>query len=289
MAINLSCSRSTTGEISTIQVHGHRGEAGNYPENSLPAFLSAVEKGVDAIEMDVVISGDKKVVVSHDPYMAAGYMMTPHGKKISKRDEESYNLYQMSYASIKEFDGGSKFNRLFPKQKKMKTYKPLLEEVIDSIENSTSQNNLRAVVYNIELKSDPGRYGDFQPYPEEFSELVLKVIREKGIEDRVILQSFDPILLNVLNKDRPRVKLSFLVTSRDIEKNLSRLDFLPDIYSPRYKIVRLKEQVDEIKAKNMKIIPWTVNKRKHIKRMIKLGVDGIITDYPEKVLQELNR
>ena len=272
-----------------IEVQGHRGERGHFPENSLPAFISAVNKGVDVLELDVVISKDKKVVVSHEPFMSSLYMLTPSGDSIPKENEQSYNFYEMTYDSIKKFDGGSKGNRLFPDQKKMSTYKPLLSEVIDSVENHITTNNLEPVRYNIELKSVASLYGTYQPQPEEFVELVMQLIHKKGIEDKMNIQSFDENILNEMNRNYPNVELAFLVSEEGIAKNLFKLDFTPEIYSPNFKLVKNKEFVDSIKQKDMRLIPWTVNEKEAIKEMIRLKVDGIITDYPERVINECKK
>jgi len=270
-----------------IEVQGHRGERGNFPENSLPGFISAVKKGVDVLELDVVISKDKKVVVSHEPFMSSLYMLTPEGDSIPKESEQSYNFYEMAYDSIKKFDAGSKGNRLFPDQKKISTYKPLLSEVIDSVENHIKTNKLEPVRYNIELKSVPSLYGRYQPHPAEFVELVMQVIQEKEIEDKINLQSFDPVILNVLRKKYPGIEVAYLVSGEGILKNLALLDFTPEIYSPHYALIKNEQYVDSIKALEMRLIPWTVNEKEVIKEMIRLKVDGIITDYPARVLEAL--
>ncbi|MDX1426916.1 MAG: glycerophosphodiester phosphodiesterase family protein, partial [Salegentibacter mishustinae] len=163
-----------------VKVQGHRGDRGNFPENTIPAFISAVKKGVDVIELDVVISKDKKVVVSHEPFMHSLYVLTPSGDSISEDKQESFNIYKMPYDSIKKFDSGSKGNRLFPNQQKQKTYKPLLSEAIDSVETYIAENNLQPVSYNIELKSSEDKYGNYQPAPEEFVNLVMEVIQNKN-------------------------------------------------------------------------------------------------------------
>jgi glycerophosphoryl diester phosphodiesterase len=270
-----------------IEVQGHRGERGYFPENSLPGFISSVNKGADVLELDVVISKDKKVVVSHEPFMSSLYMLTSEGDSIPKESEQSYNFYNMTYDSIKQFDAGSKGNPLFPNQKKMSTYKPLLSEVIDSVENHVQAHNLEPVRYNIELKSIPSLYGIYQPQPEEFVTLVMQVIQEKGIEDKMNLQSFDPVILNVLRKKYPEIKVAYLVSGEGIQKNLALLDFKPEIYSPQYSFIKNQQFVDSIKILDMKLIPWTVNEKEAILEMIRMKVDGIITDYPDRVLEEL--
>ncbi|PRX43248.1 glycerophosphodiester phosphodiesterase family protein [Salegentibacter salegens] len=276
--------QETQSENVTIQVQGHRGDRGNFPENSIPAFISAVKKGADVIELDVVISKDKKVVVSHEPFMHSLYVLMPSGDTISEENQEKFNLYKMSYDSIKKFDSGSKGNRLFPNQQKQKTHKPLLTEAIDSVENYISNNNLEAVSYNIELKSSEDKYGIYQPDPEEFVNLVMEVIKNKNIEQKMNLQSFDVNILNEVHKSYPGVETAYLVYTEGIQKNLDLLDLRPKIYSPHYELVKDTAFVDSIKNMEMKLIPWTVNEAEAIEKMIELNVDGIITDYPERVL-----
>ncbi|WP_417350797.1 glycerophosphodiester phosphodiesterase family protein [Flavobacterium alkalisoli] len=276
----------TETETAKIEVQGHRGDRGNFPENTIPAFLSAVKKGADVLELDVVISKDGKVVVSHEPFMSSVYVTTPAGDSITKENERSYNLHLMMYDSIKKFDTGSKGNKNFPEQQKMNTYKPLLSEMIDTVESYIKANNLKPVRYNIEIKSDAKEYGNSQPQPSDFVDMVMQVVNEKGIAERINIQSFDPTPLNILRKKYPQITIAFLTGEPGIDKNLSQLDFVPEIYSPHYNLVN-KAFTDSIKAKNMRLIPWTVNNPEDIDRMIELKVNGIITDYPERVLNKL--
>lgn len=293
---NISCSIFRSGyryppfkKSHRIEVYGHRGEAGHYPENTIPGFISAVEKGVDAVELDVVISKDKKVVVSHEPFMASHYMLDQNGRPIPKNKQHSYNLYTMDYDSIQRFDSGSKKNRSFPRQLKIPTSKPLLEEVFDRVENHSISNELPFIKYMIEVKSSPQSYNIYQPEPEEFIELVMEAVTSRKLEDRVIIKSFDPQILNEVNSNYPFIATSYLVSKPGIDHNLSLLNFTPTIYSPRHKLIRNRRFVDSIHSRNMKLVPWTVNRRKKIKRMIKLGVDGIISDYPERVFKALKK
>ncbi|GEC71374.1 glycerophosphoryl diester phosphodiesterase [Flavobacterium flevense] len=266
-----------------VEVQGHRGDRGNFPENTIPAFLSAIHKGADVIEMDVVISKDKKVVVSHEAFMSSLYVLTPDGLAIAKEKEKTYSLYEMNYDSIKKFDSGSNGNPLFPQQKKLKTYKPLLAEVIDSVEKEIEQHHFKRVMYNIEIKSEKKEYGIHQPQPEEFVDLVMNVIQQKGIKPFMNIQSFDPHLLNVLHKKYPKVKIALLTSKAGIDKNLKQLIFKPQIYSPNYLLVNAAF-LDSLRATHIKVIPWTVNDKDAISKMLDLKVDGIITDYPERLL-----
>ena len=273
--------------VNPIEVQGHRGDRGSFPENTIPAFQSAVKKGVDVVELDVVVSKDNKVVVSHEPYMSARYMLSPSGDTIRAEKERSYNIYKMTYDSIRKFDAGSKGNSSFPDQVKMETYKPLLSEALDSVENFIARKSLKPVRYNVELKSKESQYGIYQPHPQEFVALVMQVLKESEIKENVNIQSFDVNILNELHKNYPEIEVAYLVSSEGVAQNLSMLNFKPDIYSPNYSLVKNDAFVDSVKAKGMRLIPWTVNEKEAIQKMIDLQVDGIITDYPERVLTEL--
>lgn len=296
VCINLGCMNNNAGktgassvaqEPEIIEVHGHRGDRGNFPENSIPAFLSAVKKGVDVLEMDVVISKDKQVVVSHEPFMASLFMLNAAGESIPETKERAFNLYKLNYDSIKQFDAGSKGNRLFPSQQKMKTYKPLLSSVIDSVKNYIAAEGIKPVKFSIELKSDPAEYNISQPTPDEFIELVMEVIMRMEVKNFILIQSFDPEILNIMHRKYPEIELAYLVAEGGIEENLKHLNFIPAIYSPYYKLVKNTEYVDSIRTKEMRLIPWTINEPKDIESMIELGVDGIISDYPERVMEKL--
>ena len=270
-----------------VEIQGHRGDRGNFPENTIPAFLSAIKKGVDVIEMDVVISKDHQVVVSHEPFMSSLYMLQPNGEPISKENEKDFNLFQMNYDSIKQFDSGSKGNKKFLQQKKMKAYKPLLTEVIDTVEAFIKKEKIPAVKYNIEIKSEAKEYGKSQPSPKEFVALVTEVLKNKQIQHRVILQSFDVNILEEIHLHFSDFKLAYLVETGNYEQNKSLLSFQPDIYSPFYPLLSHKSMVEEIQQESIAVIPWTVNKKQAILKMLDFKVNGIITDYPERAITSL--
>lgn len=286
--ILVSCKETAvvTGKEQQTEVQGHRGDRGNFPENSIPAFISAVQKGVDVVELDVIISKDNLVVVSHEPYMSSHYVNKPDGTPVARGEDKMFNLHAMNYDSIKKFDIGARGNTSFPDQKKMKAYKPLLSEVIDSIEHYISSKGLRPVKYNIEIKSEKKEYGISQPEPNAFITLVMQVIDAKNLRQKVNIQSFDAEVLNALRKSHPDVKTAFLTDRAGISKNLKLLKYTPDIYSPHYKLVNAAF-IDSLHHLKMKVIPWTVNNREDIKKMIQLKPDGIITDYPERVIMML--
>ncbi len=277
---------STLPAEEKLEVQGHRGDRGNYPENSMPAFISAVNKGVDVLELDVVISQDSLVVVSHEPFMSANYMLKPNGQVITEAEEKNYNLFQMPYAVIKTFDSGSKTHPCFPNQHKIPAYKPLLAEVFDSISAYIAKTNRPAIRYNIEIKSQPKLYGTYQPEPAVFIDLVMAQIDARNLREQVVIQSFDKKVLQIIHSAYPDVKLSYLTADNGIARNLKTLGFIPDIYSPNYKLLT-QAVVDSVQQKGMQLIPWTVNSHEVIRQLIQLGVDGIISDYPERVIDQL--
>ncbi|MFN0176907.1 MAG: glycerophosphodiester phosphodiesterase family protein [Saprospiraceae bacterium] len=259
---------------------GHRGCRGLMPENSLPAFLKALEfPEVVTLELDLAVSKDGKLIVSHEPWFSSAICLLPGGDTIKKIDSEKFLIYYMSLEAIRSFDCGSKVNPRFPEQQKMKTYKPALSEVVAAV--LPIRPNIR---WNIEIKSQPEWDGLRHPPVEEFVRLVVAEIRALGLEKSATVQSFDVRALNALHRQAPPdLQLAFLIENVDsFEVNMARLDFTPAIYSPYYLLVN-KGLVEECRARKMKLVPWTVNDVKSMRRLIRLGVDGIITDYPNKI------
>ncbi len=279
------------GMSQDIKIEGHRGFRGKYPENTLIAFEEALKLGVQILEMDVVISKDKQVVVSHEPYMNSLFCIKPNGEGVSKQEMLDYNLYKMNYSEIKEFDSGSMGNPLFPDQIKTKTYKPLLKEVL-ALGEAYRKKTGKPIYYNIEIKSEEQEYGVSQPGNiEEFSDLVSKIIFENVDPSFIILQSFDFNVLKfwhtaIQNKHYPKVELSALVEDMSPEQTIEALGFLPDTFSPYYKLLD-KSTIQNCHKLGMKVVPWTINEAELIKQYLNWGVDAVITDYPNRAKEFL--
>lgn len=269
-----------------LDIQGHRGCRGLMPENTITAFIKALELGVTTLELDVVITKDKQVLVSHEPWLNFETCLDTNGNAIDSTIFRPFNLYTLTYDQIKKFDCGSKGHPRFPQQQKQKAIKPLLLDVITDVRAYCAEHNLAEPNYNIEIKSDSTDYGIYQPQPEEFCELVMQVIRQNLKPFTYTLQSFDFNVLRSLRKNYPEITLAALTeTEPDIEKNIAALGFTPAIFSPYYFFVT-EQMVSYCKQKNIRLIPWTVNKKEEIKILIKMGVDGIITDYPNLVLSK---
>lgn len=262
---------------------GHRGCRGLMPENTIPAMIRAVDLGVTTLEMDVVISKDRKVVLSHDLRFSSEISTRPDGKALMAGEEAKYPLYQMDYAEIRRWDVGMKPVLRFPKQQKMPAYKPLLEEVIDSVEAYIKRKGLHPVQYNIETKCNPSGDDVLHPRPEAFTELLMEVVNRKKIGQRTIIQSFDERTLQVMHQKYPGIRTSYLIEGTEtnsVERNIAVLGFKPDIYSPEFRLMT-PELVQYCKANKIKLIVWTVNDAEQIRKQKALGVDGIISDYPD--------
>lgn len=255
------------------------------PENTIPAFIKAIDLGVNTIEMDVVISKDKKAVVSHENYFNYETTTQPNGEYITKELQENFNIYKMDYSEVRKFDVGMKYNPNYPQQEKIKCYKPLLAEVIDSMENYAKTMKKPTLYYNIETKLLPPTDSIFHPAPKEFVDLLMAVIYEKGIEKRVTIESFDIRTLQYLHQINPNITTSLLVEDfdhKEFSQQLKDLGFTPNIYSPAKELVTAK-LIAECRANNVKLIPWTVNDLETMERFVTLGVDGYINRLPESL------
>lgn len=263
-----------------LDIQGHRGARGLYPENTIEGFLRAIDMGVTTLEMDVVVSGDSQLVVSHDPYINPEFCDCGVVK-------DTINIFKIPYDSIKKFDCGSKPHPRFTKQQKMVAHKPLLSDVIDSVEAYIKAKGLKPVNYNIETKCEAKGDGIYNPTPAAFAKRLFDLVRAKGIDKRATIQSFDIRTLQWLNANKADIGLVLLVeNTTNTDSCIKALGFTPAVYSPDFKLIN-KDIVDKLHAKGMKVIPWTVNEDRDIRRVEEMGVDGIISDYPDKVVKLL--
>lgn len=263
-----------------FDVQGHRGARGIMPENTIEGMLKALELGATTLQMEIVISKDQQAVVSQEPYFNHEFCLLPNGKPILLKDQKKYNIFKMDYAEVKTFDVGSKVHPRFPGQQKFKAYKPLLTALIDSVEQFVKLHKMAKPNYTIETKLIRNGDGEFQPSPEEFVEIIMAIVKQKKLDKRVTIQSFDIRSLKYLHQKYPKMRTSLAIDEKeDFENNLKALGFTPTVYSP-YAVLVGKGLVDKCHAAGVKIIPWTVNSVQEITYLMNLGVDGIVTDYP---------
>lgn len=278
---------TATAQPTAFEIQGHRGARGLMPENTIPAFIRAIDEGVQTLELDVVITRDGKVVVSHEPYFNPLISTDPDGKFVAMNSKT--NIFMMDYKRVKKFDVGKRGNMAFPDQEAVAAYKPLLKDVIKMAEKYAWRKGVAPLKYNIELKSLEEEYDVSQPYPEVFSEMVKRVVFKKLPKERVTIQSFDFNILKYWHQQMkagafPKCSLSALIEpeeNNDVQMNLIKLGFKPEVWSPYYQKLT-PEIVEKLHSMNIRVIPWTVNTVDDMKKMKAIGCDGLITDYPNR-------
>ncbi|OYU67430.1 MAG: glycerophosphodiester phosphodiesterase [Cytophagaceae bacterium BCCC1] len=275
-----------------FEIQGHRGCRGLMPENTIAGFIKAIDLGVDTLELDVVVSKDRKLVVSHEPHFNPEISTAPNGKLLKSHQET--NLFEMDYDEIKKYDVGQKGNPDFPEQYKFKSHKPLLSEVFQVVSDYQSTRNSRQVSYNIEIKSLADEYHKTQPAAEEFVDLLLLEIGNALNISKFTLQSFDFNVLRYLDLRRENTRkysISVLIEPEDnneIDFNLEKLGFKPDIWSPNFRVLS-HAKVEYLHSLGIKVIPWTVNTEAEMDKIYAYGCDGLITDYPNRAIKYIKK
>lgn len=279
---------STTMLASTsFDTQGHRGCRGLMPENTIPAMIKALDLGVVTLEMDAVITKDNQVILSHEPFFNHEISTGPDGLPISEATEKQHNIFQLNYAEVQRYDVGLTKHPRFPRQEKIAAVKPLLAAVIDAAEAHAKQNNRPLPYYNIETKSQASTDNLFHPEPGRFVELLMQVILQKQIAQRVIIQSFDVRTLQYLHQHYPQIATAYLVerpSLNSMDAQLNKLGFTPTIFSPEHRLVTTT-MINYCREKKIKLIPWTVNDLSTMQKLKDMGVDGIISDYPDLFAQ----
>jgi glycerophosphoryl diester phosphodiesterase len=264
-----------------FEIHGHRGARGLMPENSLEGFMLALSLGIDVLEMDVVVSADSQIVVSHEPWISAAICLDGDERPIAADKALDLNIYRMTYEEVKAYDCGSLPNTDFPLQQRLPVRKPLLSEVLSTVEAKRKELGLPPVRYSIETKCSPEGDGIYHPAPSDFVRLLLGTIDAAGVRNAAIIQSFDLRTLQQIHAIAPDVSTSLLLNdAATLDTALAILGFIPSILSPDHATLT-EEVMSKAKQKGMRVIPYTVNEESEMLDLINLGVDGIITDYPD--------
>ncbi len=276
----LSC---TPSSVKKIDFQGHRGARGLMPENTIPGFLHALDLGVNTLEMDVVVTGDGRLLVSHEPIISAEICLDSIGNELSDSGGLKLNIYRMTYEEIEQYDCGTKAHPRFPEQMKTQVTKPLFNEVVEVVELYVNEKNLPKPNYNIEIKSSQSTDCKYHPLPADFSEITYSKVNELLPWERVTIQSFDFRILQYFHSQYPEVRLVQLVENElPFDKNLDSLGFTPDVYGCYFPLLS-RDIIRQLHDRGIKVIPWTVNEVEDMNRLIAWEVDGIITDYPNRI------
>jgi glycerophosphoryl diester phosphodiesterase len=255
-----------------IEVHGHRGARALRPENTLPAFEYAIAQGVDVRELDMGVTKDGVVVVSHDPILQAPVCSGPRPRAA---------IHELTLAEVRQWDCGRVQNPGFPRQQTVPgTRVPTLEDVFALAPKGTFQFNIETKIF--------AEHPELAPPPGEFVRLVLALIRKHHLESRVILQSFDFRTLHEMKKQAPEIKLAALYAGPpksfvEIVKEAGA-----DMISPEHRLVT-PERVRESHAAGFPVVPWTADTPADWDRLVAAGVDAIITDDPAGLIAHLKK
>ncbi len=269
--------------IMGFEIQAHRGARAFFPENTLQAFFKAADLGIRVIELDLVVSADMQIVVSHDPWLCGPLCLDPDGEPLDDGDH-SRIIYEMPYSGIAAYDCGRP-HPSFPAQQQVRSSKPLLKDVFSGVDARIAASGLEGkMVFNLEIKSWPGKEGVYHPDPSSYARLVLDTVSTAGFGDRVRIQSFDYRVVREAWKVDPGLCYGLLVNEREHTfPFLDELGFVPGYLNPRYDMAD-REMIAKLHEKGIRVIPWTVNRPEDMLEMKNLGADGLITDYPEMAL-----
>ncbi len=267
-----------------FDAQAHRGGRGLMPENTILSEKTAIDFNC-TMEMDLQMTKDKKIVVSHDAYLNGLFILTPEGKPMTKKEGHSRLIYDMTYDSLVKYDVGSKPYPAFPQQKNVPAVRPLLSVLIDSVEAYANREG-RIGYYNIEMKTNKKYDGKYYSSLAEYIDSAMSIIIGKGIGPRTMIQSFDVRALRMVHKKWPAIAISYLVGARnktDVQGYINQLGFKPDIFSPNYHLCT-PERVQSFHNHGIRVIPWTPDTIEEMQQLKDMGVDGEITDYPDYYL-----
>ncbi|EMK01310.1 glycerophosphodiester phosphodiesterase [Leptospira sp. WS58.C1] len=284
-----------------LDLQGHRGARGLKPENTWPAFEEALSQGMTTLEFDTVLTKDQKIVIHHDSELNPAICIKKDGSEIVPR-----SIYELTLAELKELDCGTKKNPKFPEQISVPGTELLtIQEFFEKIQTWERTGKRRQIPkFNIETKFPNDAESQVSnEILEAHVNLLIKAIETAKVTDRTTIQSFYLPALSLVKKKNPKIKTSALFSltypqgaamkfglgnsRRELVLNQTK-EVKADIISPYFLYVT-DEFVFQAHSSGIKVIPWTVNDAEEMERLIKAGVDGIITDYPDRLNSVLKK
>jgi glycerophosphoryl diester phosphodiesterase len=289
------------GEVMAFDIEAHRGGRALFPENTLPSFANALSMGVNTLELDIGVTSDGTIVVSHERGLNPDLARNPDGVYVAPPGTP---FVRLRLEDVKKYDvgqirPGSRYAAQFPDQHAVPgTRIPTLREVFDLVRKSGDRN----VRFNIETKIDP-HHPDESPDPERFVTLLLDFLKAQKFTDRVMIQSFDWRTLQLVQKLAPAIPTVYLTLQKGAGATIF-LDKASDwtagfdpaehgnsvpaaikaaggaIWSPYFGDVD-PGLIAKSHRLGLAVVVWTVNKPADMARMIDIGVDGIISDHPD--------
>jgi len=270
-----------------FDLQGHRGARGTAPENTLPGFAAALAVGVATLELDAGVTRDGVVVIHHDRRLNPDIARGPDGRWI---EAPGPLLRELDFKALRRYDvgrlrPGSEYAARFPEQAPADGARiPRLAELFALVRKAGNDE----VRFNIETKISPAAPAETLP-PEAFARALVGEIRRAGVAARTTVQSFDWRTLHAVERAAPEIATVYLTGRRRGGSQPQAVHAAGGrIWSPHYEELDTAALV-EARGLELKVVPWTVNEPGFIERFLDLGVDGIITDYPERVRAELAR
>ncbi len=273
---------SVSSTARPVEVIGHRGARAARPENTLAAFEYALQAGADAIELDLAVTRDDRLVVVHDLLLNIDLCRGPDGQILADR----VPIRAMSFDEVRRLDCGAVRNPRFPGQVPVPGQRiPAIEEVLSLLRESPLPA-VRTARLVAEMKSDPSR-PDLGPDPDRAADLLVAAVRGSGIADRITVQSFDHRVLRAVHARDPSIPLAALV-GRERTGNPVEIVRAADagIFAPHHEGI-LAGDVAVLHAAGMRVTCWTANGPAAWDRLLGMGVDGIITDDPAGLIAHL--
>ncbi len=262
-------------------VIGQQGCRGLMPGNTIGAFMHALKTGVNAIEMDVMMSADGELVLTDHNVISPLNYYHPSIK-------EELNVFELTLEELKQFDCGKRFNKLFPFRRMISSTIPLLKNVVSRIEKYILWNNGKSIQYFFDIKTSPDTDGMFHPKPEEIIIRLTDIIRTQNIARRCTILSSDVRPLQQIKRLSQKVNIALKVENPEsVNDNITALGFKPDIYMLPYKDVNYT-LVYEVHSLGMKLMPYGANDILDMNEMININADGLLTDFPDHALKLLN-
>ncbi len=275
--------------VKEINLQGHRGARGLRPENTLPAFDLAMRYKMKTLELDTVLTADNNLIIHHDRKISADLCQNADGTAIASKA-----IREMSVADLRKLDCGSKENPRFPEQKLIpKTPLVTLGEFLDHVLKQETEMGYKPH-FNIEVKMKPGIR------PDEFKLIANQLaseVEKRNLTNRTTVQCFNIEFLPFVKKRQPRFKLAALFAPTRFQGLMMILgggdayrDRLlaaskrvgADIISPYY-LAANPHLLHEAHKQNLQVIVWTVNETSTMRELLEAGIDGIITDYPDRM------
>lgn len=267
--------------VYALDLQGHRGARGLVPENTLPGFLQALAIGVTTLELDVGVTRDGVVVIHHDRSLNPDLARGPDGRWI---EAPGPRIRDLSFAELQRYDvgrirPGSAYAERFPRQRPIDgTRVPRLSELFAKAKGG--------VRFNIETKISPDAPHETLP-PEPFARALIGEVRKAGVAGRTTIQSFDWRTLKVVEREAPEIATSYLTSAKDSEP--AKVHAAGGrIWSPEFQALSA-DKLAAARELGLKVVAWTVNEPADIARALDMKLDGIISDYPDRVRAELRK